>query len=197
MSTIALALPVEGVWMTRLTEAAPHPLDSHVDGIRNRSDDSFRAVYNHLVNDLVSFAFGMLSDRKTAEDVVQQAFVELVKSAHKLKGDGDALRAWLYKAVRFGCLDEYRRRSRHPEIPHDSLPDQAVSADPLADHLAPEVEAALLSLNKRQRSAVLLRHVAGLSGEEIAKVLGVTRKAAYGTISRGEARLRAALDGDR
>lgn len=197
MSTIALALPVEGVWMTRLTEAVAHPLDSHAEGIRNRSEDAFRAVYEHLVDDLVSFAFGMLSDRKTAEDVVQQSFVELVKGGDRLKGDGKALRAWLFRSVRFGCLDEYRRRSRRPEIPHDSLPDQPVSIDPLANHLAPEVETALLSLNKRQRSAVLLRHVAGLSGEEIAKVLGVSRKAAYGTISRGEARLRAALDGER
>lgn len=196
MSTIALALAVEGVWMTRLTEAPAHPLDSYADGIRNRSEDAFRAVYEHLVDDLVSFAFGMLSDRRTAEDVVQQSFVELVKGGDRLKGDGKALRSWLFKSVRFGCLDEYRRRSRRPEIPHDSVPDRPVSTDPLADHLAPEVETALLSLNKRQRSAVLLRHVAGLSGEEIAKVLGVSRKAAYGTISRGEARLRAALDGE-
>jgi RNA polymerase sigma-70 factor (ECF subfamily) len=136
----------------------------------------------------------MLSDRKTAEDVVQQAFVELVKSAHKIKGDGRALRAWLYKSVRFGCLDEYRRRLRRPEIPHEVLPDSHVLSDPLADHLDPVLEIALNALSKRHRTVVLLRHVVGLTPEEIATVIGSTRRATYAVLSRAESRLRALLD---
>jgi RNA polymerase sigma-70 factor (ECF subfamily) len=180
--------------ITGLTETVPHPLDAHVAGIRTRSDKAFRAVYDATADDLVSFAFGMLSDRKTAEDVVQQAFVELVKSAHKIKGDGRALRAWLYKSVRFGCLDEYRRRSRRPEIPHEVLPDSHVLSDPLADHLDPVLEIALNALSKRHRTVVLLRHVVGLTPEEIATVIGSTRRATYAVLSRAESRLRALLD---
>lgn len=197
MSSVALALPVEGVWMSRQAMTAPHPLDAHVEGVRNRSNDAFRAIYEHLVDDLVSFAFGMISDRRTAEDVVQQSFVELVKVAPRFKGDGRSLRAWLFKSVRYGCLDEYRRRARRPEVPHDFLPEVAEASDPLELYLTPALEGALSTLNKRQRSAVLLRHVAGLSGEEVAQVLGVSRKAAYNTIARGEKNLRLALDGER
>ena len=181
--------------MTGITKPAPHPLDAHIDGIRNRSDDAFRFVYENLVDDLASFAFGMLSDRRTAEDVVQQAFVELVKSASRFRGDGRALRAWLFKSVRYGCLDEYRRRSRRPEVPHETIPETLEESEYLTNHLDPHVESALMSLNKRQRSAVLLRHVAGLSGEEVARVLGVSRNAAYSTIARAESGLRAALGG--
>ena len=197
MSSSTLILPMQGVWITGLTETVPHPLDSYVEGIRQRSDDAFRAVYSAIANDLVSFAFGMLSDRKTAEDVVQQAFVELVKAAPKIKGNGRSLRSWLYRSVRFGCLDEYRRRSRRPEIPHQTLPDIPVATDPLDAHLGPELEAALESLSKRHRTVVLLRHVVGLSGEEIAAVIGSTRRATYAVISRAEANLRTALDGER
>ena len=195
LSSAAITLNLGWVWMTGITKPAPHPLDAHVDGIRNRSDDAFRAVYDSLVDDLASFAYGMLSDRRTAEDVVQQAFVELVKAGPRFRGDGRALRAWLFKSVRFGCLDEYRRRSRRPEVPHDTIPEVSLEQDHLSQHLDPAVESALMSLSKRQRSAVLLRHVAGLTGEEVAKVLGVSRKAAYATISRAEVTLRAALDG--
>lgn len=196
MSSITINLPVQGVWISGLTETASHPLDEHVAGIRTRSETAFRAVYEAIADDLLSFAFGMLSDRKTAEDVVQQAFVELVKSAHKIKGDGRALRAWLFKSVRFGCLDEYRRRSRRPEIPQEVLPDLVVNPDPLDNHLEPTLADALNSLSKRHRSVVLLRHVVGLSPDEIAKVIGSTRRATYAVLGRAEARLRDLLDQD-
>lgn len=186
-------LPAQGVRITRLTETAPHPLDGYVDGIRTRSDVAFRAVHDAMVDDLVSFAFGMLSDRQTAEDVVQQSFVELVNAAPKIKGDGRSLRAWLYRSVRFGCLDEYRRRSRRPEIPHETLTDTASETDPLQNHLDPKLEAALNSLGKRQRTVVLLKHVVGLSGDEIANIIGSSRRATYAVVARAEDNLRAAL----
>lgn len=179
-----------------MTETTAHPLDSYVEGIRARSDEAFRAVYVAMVDDLASFAFGMVSDKRTAEDVVQQAFVELVKAAPKIKGEGKALSAWLFKSVRYGCLDEYRRRARRPEIPHEDLPETAFNQDPLADHLAPDLESALNSLSKRHRTVVLLRHVVGLNGEEIATVIGTSRRATYAVLGRAEARLRAALGGE-
>ncbi len=196
MSTLALTFPAEVVWITRLTDTTVNPLDGYVEGIRNRSDEAFRAVYHATVDDLVSFAFGMVSDRRTAEDIVQQSFVELVKAAPKIKGNGTALRAWLFKSVRYGCLDEYRRRARRPEIPHDDLPETPIEQDPLADHLGPDLENALLSLSKRHRTVVLLRHVVGLNGEEIATVIGTSRRAAYAALGRAETRLRAALGGE-
>ena len=137
----------------------------------------------------------MLGDRKTAEDVVQQAFLELVGNAHKIRGDGRSLRAWLFKSVRYGCLDEYRRRSRRPEVPHDTVPDPGVESDPLAEHLDPRVEAALAELTNRHRAVVLLRHVVGFSPDEIATVIGTTRRATYAVLSRAEAKLRRLLEG--
>lgn len=196
MSSFPGAAAIEGVWITGLTGTSTHPLDAHIEGIRDRSEEAYRAVYDALADDLASFAFGMLGDRRTAEDVVQQAFVELVKSAHKIRGDGRALRAWLFKSVRFSCLDEYRRRARRPEIPHEVLPEKAEITDDLVGHLDPALEAALGALNKRQRTAVLLRHVGGLSGEEVARVLGTSRRAAYSLLDRAESKLRAELGGE-
>ena len=196
MSTASLAMRPKGVWITHLTETTSHPLDSHVEGVRARDDDAFRVLYNAMADDLVSFAFGMVNDRRTAEDIVQQAFVELVKSAPKFKGDGRALRAWLFKSVRFGCLDEYRRRSRRPEIPHEDLPETPINQDPLIHHLDPDLETALDTLSKRHRTVVLLRHVVGLTGEEIALVIGTSRRAAYAILGRAETRLRAAFGGE-
>ncbi len=185
-----------GVWITSVTHTPPHPLDVHIDGIRARSNTAFAAVYHATVDDLASFAFAMVGDRRTAEDIVQQTFVELVKAAPKLKGDGRSLRSWLFRSVRFGCLDEYRRRSRNREVPHHSVPDISVEDDPLQNQLGPELETALSMLGSRQRAAVLLANVVGLTGEEIATVLGTTRRAAYSLVERGESRLREILGDD-
>lgn len=59
----------------------------------------------------------------------------------------------------------------------------------------PNLEAALGRLSDRQRSLVMLRHVAGMSPEDIARVSRTSRPAIYAALSRAEKRLRALLDG--
>ena len=157
-------------------------LDELVDGIRERRDEAFSAVYQLTASGLVSFAHGMLRDRLAAEDAVQQAFLELARSAGGFKGDGRSLRAWLYRSVRFTCLDEIRRRSRRPEQLTDAVPDQGVADD--IDLPDPELQEALLQLSERQRSLIVLRHVVGLSGEEVAEIMGIARTAAYAATAR-------------
>lgn len=167
-------------------------LDRWVDGIRSGSGPAYDAVHRMLADSLLSFAFGMLRDRRSAEDAVQQAFLELVRSGHTIKGDGRSLRAWLFRAVRFSCLDELRRRRRRPETPTERLPDHG-STDSPWEGVEPVVERALGGLTDRQRVLVVLRHVVGLSGEEIAQVTRSNRTAVYAAIGRAERRLRVLL----
>ena len=177
-----------------MIESDTAALDDHVDGIRRRSETAFRAVHELLADDLASFANSLLRDAAMAEDVVQQAFVELVRSAHDLDGDGRSLRAWLFRSVRFGCLDELRRRRRKPETQHAETPDHpAAPHDPVAHLLDPELEQALAALSERARSLVLLRHVVGLSGEEIGAVMNMTRAAVYAALARAERRIRRSM----
>lgn len=166
-------------------------LDALVDDIRRRSDAAFADLYRLTANHLASFAFSMLRDRRLAEDAVQQAFLELVRSASGFKGDGRSLRAWLFRSVRFTCLDEIRRRSRHPESLTATTPEVVESREDFeASEIDPDLEQALAQLSDRQRTLIALRHVVGLSGEEIASVMEMTRPAAYAATARAEKRLR-------
>jgi RNA polymerase sigma-70 factor (ECF subfamily) len=148
-------------------------------------------VYEATVDGLASFAFGMLGNRAGAEDAVQQAFLELVTAASGFRGDGRSLRVWLYRSVRFTCLDELRRRARRPEHLTDRLPEQSEESIP---DVPPELEEALARLTGRQRSLLMLRHVAGLSPEDIARVTKSNRGAVYAALARAEKRLRLSLD---
>lgn len=170
-------------------------LDLLIDGIKSRSDAAFAEVYRITGEALASFAYSMLRDRPSAEDAVQQAFLELVRAAPSIRGDGRSLRAWSFRSVRFSCLDEIRRSGRRPDIPADEMPERVdvADADPLLG-LDSELEAALAQLTEQQRNLIVLRHVAGLSGAEAAKVMDMKRPAAYAATSRAEKRLRMLLE---
>jgi RNA polymerase sigma-70 factor (ECF subfamily) len=160
-----------------------------VDGIRDRADAAFAEVHRVLASDLVSFANGMVRDRHAAEDVVQQAFLDLARTAHRFRGDGRALIAWLYRTVRRRSLDELRRRRRHPDVMLDPV-DPAGNDD--ADH---SVEEALGLLSPSDREFVVLRHVVGLHADEVAAITGRSRSAVYAATTRAEERLREILEG--
>lgn len=174
-------------------------LDAIMDGIRSGDQGAYAVAYDHTAGHLASFAHGIVHDRAFAEDAVQQAFLELVTAAPSLRGDGRSLRAWLFRSVRFSCLDELRRRRRHPEVPADRLPD-LVERDQGSDLVDPELLAAMDHLTERQRMLVVLRHVVGMDGAEAAAVVGGTRASVYAATQRAERRLRSLLaatdDGD-
>lgn len=167
-------------------------LDDLVPGIVTGDEDAYVRLYGLLADSLASFAYRMVRDRGFAEDAVQQAFLELAGNRSGFRGDGVALRAWLYRSVRFSCLDELRRRSRRPEHPTDRLPEVVSEEDP-SPGMDPELEEALDQLTPTQRAVVLLRHVEGFDGAEIAEILGMSRVAVYAAGSRAEARLRKLL----
>lgn len=171
-------------------------LDGLVAGVRRRSDPAFSDLYRITSNALASFAFSMLRDHRAAEDAVQQAFLELVKAAPTIKGDGRSLRAWLFRSVRYTCLDEIRRRERHPETPTEFLPETATSEDEIpTPGIDPNLEVALEQLTERQRTLLALRHVTGLTGAEVAAAMDMKRPAAYAALARAERRLRSLLEG--
>ncbi|MDJ0953599.1 MAG: sigma-70 family RNA polymerase sigma factor, partial [Acidimicrobiia bacterium] len=111
--------------------------------------------------------------------------------APTFRGDTRSLRAWLYRSVRFSCLDELRRRKRRPEQPTDALPERGVRDPDLGGD--PELQEALLRLNERHRSILVLRHVIGCSIDDIAHILGTSRTAVYAASARAERRLQREL----
>lgn len=167
-------------------------LDALVAGVVQRDNQAFSQLYDLLADSLGAFAFRLVRDRQAAEDAVQQAFIELASAAPGFTGNGRSLQAWLYKSVRFSCLDEFRRRSRRPEVPTERLPEVAFVGSDTAPYSA-ELASAITSLPYRQQLLLDLRHVHQLSGYEMAEVLGMTRPAAYAALSRAEKNLRKAF----
>jgi RNA polymerase sigma-70 factor (ECF subfamily) len=176
--------------VTRTFELAE--LDALPEGVRQLAPEAFTELYGLLADGLNSFAYSILHDAAAAEDAVQQAFLELVKAAPTIRGDGRAIRAWLFRSVRFRCLDELRRRTRRRETLHAEIPDYLLSSGPSPGD-GGDLEAAMSQLTHQQRQVLFLRHVMGMSGHEVAVVLESNRAAVFATAARAERRLRQIL----
>ena len=197
--TCASAAPISRHTLERYgvnTRSTGHAeLDALPEGVRRLAPEAFDELYRILADALHSFAHAMLRDAGAAEDAVQQAFLELVKAAPNFRGDGRALRAWLFRSVRFRCLDEVRRRQRHPEDLLGEIPDHLQSSGPSPGG-GSDLAAALSELTHQQRSVLFLRHVMGMSGHEVATILETNRAAVFATAARAERRLRDLLSDD-
>jgi RNA polymerase sigma-70 factor (sigma-E family) len=145
------------------------------------------ALYQAHATGLVRLAMLMLGDQQSAEDVVQDAFLGLYRRWGSLADQGKAL-TYVRSSVLNGCRTALRKRSRR--LPSYLEPD-AESAEALAilgeEHR--EVLAALRRLPARQREAVVLRHCLGLSEDETAQAMKISRGTVKSASSRGLAAL--------
>lgn len=139
-----------------------------------------------------------------AEDVTQETFVRAYRA---LSGYGTdqigqlALSGWLWTIALNLCRNAARRRSRKPPgTPLDAAPEPVHGADPAAEAVA-AVEAGvwqrrLARLSAPIRTAVVLKHVVGLTYGEIAAVTERPVGTVKADVHRGLARLREMLESE-
>jgi RNA polymerase sigma-70 factor (ECF subfamily) len=140
-------------------------------------------------------AWRMLGDAAEAQDVVQEAFLKIYRSASRYRPSA-CFRTYLFQIVMRLCLDV--RAKRKPDYYGDALPEFADrTANPEKTLEQAERSAAigraLASLPARHRAAIVLRHTEGLSYGEIAAVCGVSNKAVDSLLQRARHSLRRLL----
>jgi len=111
----------------------------------------------------------------SAEDVTALAFERAYRRRRLFDPRRGTERAWLFGIARNAALDELRKRKRTAALATDPA-DAEPAADDSADDVVRRstVQAALDSLPPREREMVALKFYAGLSNQELAKVLGLS-----------------------
>jgi RNA polymerase sigma-70 factor (ECF subfamily) len=160
--------------------------------------------YKQPVMNLVS---RMINDPTEAEDIAQNVFIQVHKSAYRYKVSAK-FTTWLFTIARNLCLNEIRRRSRHPAESLDSSQSQNEeqpirqfedfkNASPpdslLKTELEQKIQECLAGLPENQRTAILLCRQDELSYEEIAEILGCSLSATKSLIHRGRETLKQKL----
>ncbi len=158
---------------------------------------AFEALYAEMAGPMLGYLRSLTREATRAEDLLQEAFLQ-VHRARRTWDRARPVKPWLYAIARNVFLMDRRaagRRGRHEALADDELPEVPVPAEveSLGDRDA--VRKALARIAPDRREALLLHHVAGLSFQEIAAVLGVTAGAAKVRAHRGVVELREILAG--
>lgn len=142
-------------------------------------------LFSQEAKRLVGLASFFTDDRTAAEDLVQEAFIRLARTAHRIR-DTDKAAAYLRSIVVNLARDHNRRglvslRHRPPEAGDEPSAEETASVE----ESRREVVEALRRLPRRQRECVALRYYLELSIEEIAEALGVSANSVKTHLKRG------------
>ncbi len=144
-----------------------------------------------------ALAVRFLGDPHLADDVCQDAFLRILRSARSYRPEA-GFTTWVYRIVANLCWDQRRKAARAPlrlhTPPERPAGDNPGSADEQGERIE-QVRAAVAALPDRQRLALLLHRYQGLSHAEIAASTGWSPAAVESCLVRAYASLRARLAG--
>jgi RNA polymerase sigma-70 factor (ECF subfamily) len=175
--------------------------------VKEGDRDAFEALVEKYKQPVMNLAFRTLADATEAEDLAQHVFLQVYKSAHRYEVSAK-FSTWIFTIARNLCLNEIRRRSRHPaesldessaeneDQPRHQVEDTKLFSPPdalMRTELEEKIELALAQLPEKQRTALLLCRQEELSYEEIADVLECSLSATKSLIHRGRETLRQLL----
>lgn len=175
----------------------------------NDDYEAFEILVKRHQDKAYRLAWSLVKDESQAQDVVQEAFLNIYRKLHTFSGDAQ-LSSWIYRVVVNAALMRLRKKRRRPEIGLEDAgpevteeegtfadrPTWQTQADEAAENveLREQILAAVDELAPKYQAAFILREVEGLSLLEIAEVLELTEGAVKSRLHRARHHLRAALE---
>lgn len=171
----------------------------------DRSRSALGALYDRYHRPLLNVAYRVVGDRQKAEDVIQEVFIALPRTSRSFRGDASLL-AWLYRITTNKAIDFIRYGQRRPSVPLADQPgsDERVTPAGRREEDAPgeglgqderslRIQRALMRLSPKLRAVAVLRHVQGLSYDDLAAVLELELGTVKSRLNRAHTALRQAL----
>ncbi|WP_288924712.1 RNA polymerase sigma factor [uncultured Maritimibacter sp.] len=146
---------------------------------------------------LMAHAVRLLGDREVARDVVQEAWVEILRGLRSLRDD-HAFLPWALRIVTRRVAREIRRRQRGRALEAAVASETDLSVDeagPVASDAA-KVRAAIAALPRDQAATVALFYLEDLSVGEVATALDVPVGTVKTRLMHARRKLRDLLEGE-
>jgi RNA polymerase sigma-70 factor (ECF subfamily) len=159
--------------------------------------DAFDQLMRANERQVLGTALRLLGNLEDAQDAGQETFLRLYKSLNRLP-DIQEIRSWLYRVTVNVCNDMHRARRRRAWEPMTGPEPASNQADPELAWIHQErgklVEMALKTLPEKERAAVVLRDMQGLSTREVAEILGSSEVTVRSQISVARGKLKKFTD---
>ena len=167
--------------------------------VARADEDALAELYDRVSRIAYGLALRVLRDERHAEDAVQEAFLQVWRSAATFRAERAKASTWILTLVHRRAVDLVRREERRQADPltDDSALGQATEDTEEAAWLRFErerVQTALKQLPDVQREALELAYYGGFSQSELAERLGVPLGTIKSRMFAGLARLRELLD---
>ncbi len=167
-------------------------LGSHELVIRARAGDlqCFDRIMILHQRQVLRTAWRILGNPEDAQDATQDVFLRLYKYLDRIDPERD-LAPWLYRITVNVCKDIAKKRPKTTELP-DTLTVEDYNSERRLD-VSAEIKVmsqALQTLPEKERAAIVLRDVEGLSTREVAEVLGSTETTVRSQISRARIKIK-------
>ncbi len=150
-----------------------------LSAIAKSDPDALVMLYDRYGRLAFGLAYRILGDAATAEEVVQDAFMNVWRKAESFDAERGNIRTWLLSIVRNRAIDQLRGRygRQRDEIDFDKLEPVLSGQDLWAEVVrglrAEAVRDAIIDLPDEQRSAIELAYFEGLTHREIAEKTGI------------------------
>lgn len=155
--------------------------------------NSFKLIYERSIQDLFAYGKSFCQDEEIVRDSIQDLFVEIYSTRTKLSST-DKILPYLMVILKRTLYRKLSKKRNH--LNYDQLPfilelgEEAESGNEEAFDL---LKKALEGLTQRQREAIHLKYISGLSYEELAKVMNLNYQTSRNLIFRAIQKLRVVL----
>ncbi len=158
----------------------------------------FEKLYNKYKNLMFFVAIDILKDRGLAEDAVQMAFINIIKSFNKINLENcNETKKYFVVVVRRGSINLYnlRKKKGTVDIEEEYYNNIGDSKGEFAyDDIENEVQDALLLLPSKYADIMYLKYIIGYSNSEIAKQLNLKEGTVRQRVNRGKSKLKDILE---
>ncbi|HKP86965.1 MAG TPA: sigma-70 family RNA polymerase sigma factor [Blastocatellia bacterium] len=175
-------------------------LASLIERARAGEAAAFEQIITCYQRKVMSTAWRMLGNQEDARDAAQEVFLRAYKYLGSFRADQE-FAGWLYRIVINVCRDHARKRSRHDHFSSFEAEQERGAFDSLASGENVEaaaiksqeralIAAALNTLSKKERAAIVLRDLEGLPTEEVARVLGTSQATVRSQVASARAKIK-------
>jgi RNA polymerase sigma-70 factor, ECF subfamily len=192
MASLASAFVTPRALVGRTGRDGIDALSALVEAAREGDGRAFDRLMIETQERVVGLAWRLLGSREDARDAAQEVYLRVFRHLGRFRA-GQDFRGWLYRITINVCRDAARRRRRAPvsdaALAERGEPPEAEEALLGAERWSRLLEA-LAALPTKERTALVLRDLEGLTSEQVARVLGSRPGTVRGQIASARMKMR-------
>jgi len=157
----------------------------------------FETIYNEHSDMVFNLCYQLLNNQEDAEEVYQDVFLKVNEALDDFRKEAH-IKTWIYRITSNACIDRIRKNKRRFKLfqqvsyqtvqqrSHDLNPEESLESREQQE----EIHHILDLLPAKQKIALVLKSVEGLTQQEIAKSMNMNEKAVESLLSRARKKLK-------